>query len=147
MQNEPLSEINEKFIDKHLSLFDDRVFIRNSKGNFEKVEIADILWIEADRAYSVVTTSEKEYTISKNLTAFMKSVQHPSLMRVHRSYIVNISKIYSIKNRELIVLKYEKAVEDSQIADNGNAVKNHITKEIPLGKLYKCSVFKAINCI
>ncbi len=68
-------------------------FFAKKGTKYIRIEIADILWVEAN-AYTV--TIHTEYTrasVSANLSSFLKQVQHPSLVRVHRSHVVNINKV------------------------------------------------------
>jgi DNA-binding LytR/AlgR family response regulator len=88
--------------DQTLFTFSDRFFI---KDNFvmQRIDIADVLWIEADRAYCTIKTVQKEYTQVGSLSFFTKKFSHPMLMRVHRSYIVNVDKVTAIRGNMLIV--------------------------------------------
>lgn len=70
----------------------DRIFVKK-KESLERVDISDILWIEADRAYFKIVTNTEEITLVGNLKEIESKLLHPLLMRVHRSYIVNIDKV------------------------------------------------------
>jgi len=88
------------------------VFLKNGE-RYEKVEIKDILYIEADGSYSKVVTETKNYSISLNLHKLAKKFDDPSFFRVHRSYIVNIKDISSFDNNHVFVndmaIPYSKA--------------------------------------
>ena len=70
----------------------DRIFIRE-RSYLSKVMIEDILMIEADGAYSKIITRGKEFTLSQTLKKIEQKIQHESLIRVHRSYIINIHHV------------------------------------------------------
>ena len=70
----------------------DRIFIRD-RNYLNKVMINDILMIEADGAYSKIITSEKEYVLSQTLKKIEEKITHDSLIRIHRSYIVNLHHV------------------------------------------------------
>jgi DNA-binding LytR/AlgR family response regulator len=77
-------------------LFQDRLFIKVSERMI-RLFIQDILWVEADDYYCKIVTKEREYLISQTLKKFSESIASvQNLMRIHRSYIVNIAQIEEI---------------------------------------------------
>jgi DNA-binding LytR/AlgR family response regulator len=80
----------------------DRFFIKE-KDILTRIDISDILWIKADRAYYEIKTMQKTYAQVGNLSLFNKKFNHPMLVRVHRSYIVNVDKVTAIKGNMLII--------------------------------------------
>ena len=90
-------------------LRDETIFVKNNHI-YEKVIISDILWIEAHGAYCKLNTIKKELLLCINLSAFQKLVKIPQIVRVHRSYIINLHKVdafeadYMHINGELIPL-------------------------------------------
>jgi DNA-binding LytR/AlgR family response regulator len=83
---------------------DDRFFV-NDDRIIKRIDVKDVLCIQADGSYYIVTTKEKVYkSLVGNLTCFGSQFQHSHLMRVHRSYIVNIDKVISM-DRNTIVLE------------------------------------------
>ncbi len=85
--NEP--ETNE------ISILNDRLFIRY-KEELVKVFIKDILFVEADRAYCKLLTSEKEYILATPLSKIETQLPKLEFMRVHRSFVVNLTHIDAI---------------------------------------------------
>ncbi len=69
----------------------DGIFVRNG-SRFDKILFKDILYFEAQGAYTVIYTKSKPYTLSRNLTRCCKGLTYP-FMRVHRSYTVNLENI------------------------------------------------------
>ena len=80
----------------------DHLFVRY-KGRFEKVAQSDILWVEADESYSKIHTAERTYTVTFKLKVMEERLSHPSLIRVHRSYIVNVDKVNAIEENDLLI--------------------------------------------
>lgn len=101
-------------------MFKDRFFIKESEVMF-RINISEVLWIEADRAYCKIKTTKKEYTQAYSMKMFSEKFSHPLLVRVQRSYIVNIDKITGIKGNQLL------------IGEAGNA-------EIPVSAPYKANL-------
>lgn len=107
--------------------FNDRFFIKD-KDVWHRIDLKDILWIEAGGAYCTIKTVQRSYTQSVNLRMFNDKFSHPLLVRVHRSYVVNTDKISAIKGNTLI------------IGEAANA-------EIPTSDKYRDDVLKRISLI
>ncbi len=72
-------------------------FIFLKAGNrFEKVNLGDIQYMQAEGSYTKFFTNQKEYTLSGNLNNTSVKIGHPSFIRIHRSYVVNIDNITGI---------------------------------------------------
>ena len=74
----------------------DRLFIK-VKDRMVRLFFMDILWVQADDYYCKVVTKEKEYLVTQTLKKFSEELAGvPGLMRVHRSYIVNLARVEEI---------------------------------------------------
>ena len=80
----------------------DRIFVRH-QNKMIRLPFADILFVEASRAYCRVVTTERDYTLSMSLSALERKLPERIFLRVHRSYLVNLRKIDEIGSDELIV--------------------------------------------
>ncbi len=77
-------------------LLKDRLFIK-AKDRMVRLFFKDILWVEADDYYCKVVTKEKEYLVTQTLKKFSEELTGvPELMRVHRSYLVNLVHVEEI---------------------------------------------------
>jgi DNA-binding LytR/AlgR family response regulator len=94
----------------------DFVFIK-SKSRFVKINITDIMLIEALKDYVIIHTNEGKFTVHSTMKDIEKKFDFDNFFRVHRSFIVNTSRI--------------KAIEHSNIYLDG------FSKEIPIGGSYK----------
>ncbi len=104
------------------------IFIKNN-STLVRVKYDDILWIEALENYVVVNTFKEKYTIHFTMKAISEKMPSEKFVRVHRSFIVNISKIKMIEDNSVII-KHE----------NGSKI-------IPIGKSYKDKLMDDINLI
>lgn len=86
---------------------------------YVRVEIADIFWVEALGTNVKIITEEKTLVLAANLSSFSRQVIHKSLIRVHRSFLINIHKVTAFDSGRAF-LKY----------------KNE-QKEIPIGKTHR----------
>jgi len=94
--------------------YDDRFFIR-SKEWLIKINVDDLLWIEADGCYCKLHTTDKEHTIISTLKKFESEAPGKKFKRVHRSYMVNLDAI-------------------EKLSENYVSIRN---QTIPVGKNYK----------
>lgn len=79
----------------------DELLIRNNH-EITKIVIDDIIFVESDHHYQNIYFKEKVVTIrmtSKHLENVL--LQYNSFVRTHSSYLVNINKIKSIKDKEI----------------------------------------------
>jgi len=81
----------------------DTVFIKDNLGNFKKQEIADILYIEADRAYCTIHTQQERFVQSANMSHIKEKINHGNLIQVSRSHVVNVNKIDGLKGNMVLI--------------------------------------------
>ncbi len=75
-----------------LSVLSDRIFVRH-REKIVKIFIADILYVEADRNYCHLYTADKEYVLTTTLKVMEDKLPTNYFVRVHRSYLVNLTQI------------------------------------------------------
>lgn len=69
-------------------------------GQYVVVRVADIDWIEADGNYSRLYVKQKPRLLTKTLATLEKEVLDPAVfVRVHRSAIVNSTKIAAVESQ------------------------------------------------
>ncbi|MEM8528402.1 MAG: LytTR family transcriptional regulator DNA-binding domain-containing protein [Bacteroidota bacterium] len=78
-------------------ILDDRIFVKQ-RDRMIKIFLSDILYVAADRYYCKVFTSKKEYLMTVPLKEFEARIDAKTFLRVHRSYLVNITKIDAISD-------------------------------------------------
>tara|TARA_R110002049_G_scaffold10728_3_gene52188 strand:- start:15147 stop:15881 length:735 start_codon:yes stop_codon:yes gene_type:complete len=94
------NKVEVKDISEHFELMADRIFVRHN-GRMVKLLLDEILYIEADRNYSNIITSNGNYLISTTLKIVEKEIKSPVFIRVHRSFMVNISKLDVVTDNHL----------------------------------------------
>lgn len=121
---EKISEesVERKTGDTMVETLEDRIFIR-SQNKLVKVMLDEILFIEAERNYCNIITSDQIFTIVSPLSAFCEKMVSKDFLRVHRSFVVNIKKL--------------DAVADSHLEIN--------RKVIPVGKMFKDDLMRSIR--
>jgi len=107
----------------------DEIFIKHN-ASLVKLKYTDILWVEAMENYVNINTFSEKYTIHFTISALEEKLYPRKFLRVHRSFIVNISSINSIEDNMIYIKTSDKP-------------KNNI----PIGKSYKDKLLKALNVI
>jgi hypothetical protein len=130
------------------SVFSDRIFVKDKKNCFIRVDIADILWIKGDGSYSVIETPTGQFVSTHNLKSIENKIHHHNLLRVHRSYIVNFTKVKHIEGKNYMVLDANclGLPEDNNTDNKKNIIANHEIK-IPIGPEYRGSICKLVKLI
>lgn len=104
--------------------FDDSIFVKNKK-RLEKIQLRDILWVEAYDIYAMIKTPADQYLLSHSLKAIEEKFPSTHFIRVHRSFIVNKDKIDAIEESDLIIA----------------------ATAIPVGKTYRESLMKKLSVL
>ncbi len=104
----------------------DSIFVR-ADYRLNKINFTDIYFVEALKDYVVINTSDNSYTTHTTMKEMVRILPKKDFVRIHRSYIVNINKIYSIKYPDLVI-------EDKM-------------KVLPIGGLYRKELYSRLNMI
>ncbi|MES2828979.1 MAG: LytTR family DNA-binding domain-containing protein [Bacteroidota bacterium] len=81
---------------------DEFVFIRDS-NIIRRLRLDDIIYLEAMGDYVKICLSKMDYTIHSTLKGVEQKLNHRNFLKVHRSFIVNISKIDTMDGGMLIM--------------------------------------------
>ena len=82
---------------------DDAVFIYETGSYYQKIPIQDILWIEALKDGCKIITMRRPYQVSVTLQEFEQRFRHPSIVRIHDEYLVNITKVSGFDSDHTVV--------------------------------------------
>ncbi len=81
---------------------DDHVFIKDNH-EFVRIPLADILLLEADNTYTALRTTTRKYALRLTLGAVLERLHFAQLVRVHRSFAVNIQRVERFSDAEATV--------------------------------------------
>ncbi len=98
------------------------IFVK-TENRLEKINLQDILYIEGMRDYRRIHTIDKRIMTLQNFKEFEQIIPPNLVCRVHKSYMVSLSKIDSIERNRI------------RIAD----------QLIPISETYKTSFFEQIS--
>ncbi len=100
----------------------DHTFIK-SEGRFYKVLFHDLLYAEASRNNTKLIIENRTLVTTVSFSGFEKTLPAEQFIRVHRSFIINKSKITHIEGNRVFINKLE----------------------IPIGDSFKAQLFQSIN--
>jgi two-component system, LytTR family, response regulator LytT len=61
------------------------------------VNISDIIYIGTNEGKTIIATEKTKYSVSESLVTFERKLQHSSIIRVHRAYLVSVDAIVEIE--------------------------------------------------
>ncbi len=88
------------------------LFIR-SNGRFKKVCAESILFVEAAGSYVHIQTIDDRFTLTQNLGHFLKKNPIQNIIRIHRSYLVNVSRVESFDDSFVFIKDHKLPLSDS----------------------------------
>lgn len=88
------------------------------KSGYEHIKIAaaDIIFIKSDADYTEVHLPEKKYLSSDSLRQWLEKLDDDQFVQVHKSYIVNVSKISKVSGNRIFLA-------ENQVVPIGRAYK------------------------
>ncbi|MCK9612415.1 MAG: response regulator [Bacteroidales bacterium] len=104
----------------------DSIFIRTN-NRLKRVKYDEICYVEALRDYITINTSAENFTVRINMKEIQKILPEKDFVRIHKSFIVRMDKIFSIKYTSLII-------EGSM-------------KELPVGNFYRKDLYGRLNML
>lgn len=79
------------------------IYYIKDKTRMSKVRTENILYLEGSNNYTIVHTPEKRFVISQTLKKVAESMDPEKFIRIHKSAIVNLSKIDEIVDTHVVV--------------------------------------------
>jgi DNA-binding LytR/AlgR family response regulator len=103
----------------------DCLFIRVENSHFKKILLKDILFIEADGAYSNIHTVQGDkHTYTTSMNHVHDKISRSSFMRVSRSFVVNLEKVDEVRGNMLVVNNTEIQI--------GEKYRDDVMKALPM---------------
>jgi DNA-binding LytR/AlgR family response regulator len=105
------------------------VFFVKDRGLYRRLHIDQVFWIEAANSSVVIESEPGRFVVSTNLKGFAQQYAHPHLIKIHRSYLVNLSRVIAFDENRVLL-----AAGSRQI-------------ELPLGNSYRHQVLLSFHKI
>ncbi|QMU27140.1 response regulator [Adhaeribacter radiodurans] len=100
----------------------DAIFLKQNY-RFLKIILTDILLLEADSNFTYIYTRDNKFVLRHGLQHVIEKINLPQLVRVHRSFAVNMQHLETFNDSFVVIGKHE----------------------VPLGRNYKEEFFKNFN--
>jgi two-component system, LytTR family, response regulator LytT len=104
----------------------DSLYIRTN-SRLKRIKYDEICYVEALRDYIIINTGAENFTARINMKEITRFLPERDFVRIHKSYIVRLDKIFSIKYVSLII-------EGSM-------------NEIPVGNFYRKDLYSRLNLL
>ena len=92
----------EKASSNMSKIIDNSLFLKVD-NKLVKVKIEDILFVEAKGDYALFKTKAKGYIVHTTIKKVQDRLENFNFQKVHRSFVVNISKIIDIEESNLLI--------------------------------------------
>jgi len=78
------------------------IFVRVD-GRFVRLPLSDILYVESLGDYVTFVTNDKKYIVHSTLKNIDDKLTNNDFLKVHRSYIINLTKVVDIEENNLVI--------------------------------------------
>jgi DNA-binding LytR/AlgR family response regulator len=122
-----IDKVVGRWAEKLVQPSDVKFFFIRENNNFVKIKVKKILYLKAMENYTQIFTNEGIHTTLLPLTVIEYKLPLSLFQRVHRSFVVNLSKISSVNKSEIFIkdLKIPLSINHSEIVMN-ILVKSHL---------------------
>jgi two-component system, response regulator PdtaR len=79
---------------------EDCIFIKQNY-RFIKINKKDLVMIESDRNYAFIHTPQHKYIVRMSLSNILERLQFDNLIRIHRSYAINVKQVEEFNESEI----------------------------------------------
>lgn len=82
--------------------FNNYLYIKQSY-QFVRIDLNDLLYLEADNTYTKLVTPVRKYILRLSLSSILDRIHQPYLVRIHRSYAINVNTVESFNEAEVSI--------------------------------------------
>ena len=97
-----------------------------AKGEHRVLPLSDILYLEADGAYTYIQTDTQRHMVSKGLKELSEGLVARRFFRTHRSYLVNLDHVAQVRS----------LADGSLLLDTG--------REVPLSRYRRAELLRVV---
>lgn len=109
-----LNEIIENLKVRYLKKETDKIFVVKNKGAVLKIPYMDIFYFEKSLRKTIVTCKSESTEFYASFKNLIKELDMNYFTQCHQSFIVNNSKIYSYKNKEIYIRELNERIPVSK---------------------------------
>lgn len=113
--------------DRQRSMKEDRFIFVKSEYKLQKVDFDDILYVEGVKDYVkfYFTDSSKNFMSLMNMKKVEEYLPYPEFMRIHRSYIVHMSKVELVDRFRIVIREQYLPISESYKANVQKYIEGH----------------------
>ncbi len=109
----------------HLNLVRDVFFIKNGQ-TLHRLYLQEVQWISGEGNYTTFITSSRKFVVKISLKKTQRLLPEAFFVRVHRNYIVQLSKVSKIDTSNNLIFI------DSQMLPMGRTYREEVLKKVVL---------------
>lgn len=68
-----------------------------------RLNVSEVMWLKSDNVYVEVKTATKTHLVRSTLEGFLSEFPSRSFVRVHRSYVVNLSHVQAVSGKTILI--------------------------------------------
>jgi DNA-binding LytR/AlgR family response regulator len=103
-----MEKVTSKWTEKQAQTSaDNAYFFIRENNNYVKVEMDKVLYLKSMENYTQIVTTDQLYTTLMPLSNVKEQLPPELFLRVHRSYVVNLSKITAVNRTEVLINEHE----------------------------------------
>jgi DNA-binding LytR/AlgR family response regulator len=103
-----IGKVMEKWNEKQAqSLAENDYFFIRENNNYVKIETDKVLYLKSLENYTQIITADQTFTTLMPLSDVKAQLPPDRFLRVHRSYVVNLSKITVVNRTEVFINEHE----------------------------------------
>ncbi len=110
----------------HSASMDEQLYLKR-EDTMVKVAYSDIVWIEAMENYVGIFTDRDRFVMHFTMKSAESQMPSQMFRRIHRSYIVNLSRVLRLDGENAIVCRMGRPVT------------------LPIGRSYKAALFESLR--
>lgn len=80
------------------------IIIKDGHNNI-KLQSKNIISVQSDGNYIEINTGEKKHVIRNSIEKFLEEINNTNFVRIHRSYVINITKVEAVNGQYLFINK------------------------------------------
>lgn len=118
-KNNPLAPV--AFIAENRRPEEEYIFVKSNKKSY-KINYSDLYYVEALGDYIKIYTSEKVIITYSSMKGIEAALPAGKFMRIHKSFIINISKIKTIEGNEVEIMNRKLPIGSNYKQDFLNSI-------------------------
>ncbi len=101
-----VEKVNSKLKIQTVETEKENIIFLNVDKTHHKINLNNLLYVESDRNYVSLITTEKKFTLIDTLKNWREKLQSEQFVQIHKSYIINIDKVEKLSGNQVFIEGY-----------------------------------------